>query len=398
MKNKKTFSLLAIPVMLFFTSPLSAQDAPTARGAAPSKGWYFGIEGGVPLGISTFSSFGHDKPHIGWTGGLYGGYQFSPLLSAELSVKYGQTTLSARNCCIDHGYWLGMDGVKYNASVLDMDCWNYRDLQSKVNIGQYGARLNINLLGLFSSTKYSRWSIALSTHIYAVSTKSCIQTISDKTERMKATNKWHLGYGSDLQIAYHLTRHLQLGVYSGITILTGSKMDAMPEYLHKNNLVWESGLRLGFTFGKNKKKAVKEEPVPTIVVCPEETEAPTIAEPQEEPAAPTTAEKKAVTFPDIYFAFNKKNFSSSEEPKLQEILTTLKENPNMEVIIKGWCDSLGSDEVNLRYAQARALAVKAWLIDHGISADRIKTFAMGSDFDEEDAAKARRASTEEQKN
>ena len=400
MKNKITLPLLAILAVLTAAPRLSAQEAVADEGVVAAKGWYLGAEGGLPFGLSTFSSFGHDKTHIGWTGGLYGGYKFNPVLSLELAAKYGQMTLTARDCCADRDYWLGSDGVRYNADVADMDCWNYSDLCSRVDIGQYGVRLNVNVLGFFSRTKMSRWSVALSPHLYGVSTKASVQTLADGTERQAGSTKWHLGYGGDLQVAFQAARHLQIGIYSGVTALTGSRMDAMPEYLHKNNFVWESGLRIGITFGKNKKKpapAVEEEPTPAPVVCPEETEEPTAAEP-ELPVTVAPAEETAeITFPDIYFAFNRKNFAATEEPKLQAILETLEANPDMKITVSGWCDTNGPATVNKRYSEARAQAVKKWLVDKGISADRIEIVGMGSDFNETDAAKARRASTENQK-
>ena len=398
MMKKVPLILLVILSMQAFHSPLAAQNVATVKEASPQRGWYLGIEGGVPFGISTFSSFGHDKSHLGWAAGLYGGYRFNPVVSAELVAKYGEMNLSAQDCCVERNYWLGMDGVRYNAAVLGMDSWNYRDLQSHVNIGQYGARLNVNLLGLFNKIKYSRWSVALSPHVFAVSTKSNIQTMADGENRLKGNTQWHFGYGGALQVGCHITRHLQLGIYSGVTILTGSKMDAVPEHLHKNNLVWESGVRLGFVFGKNKKKTVSEEPVP--VVCPEKPEAPTVAEPQKDPVTITSTEeeKMTITFPDIYFDFNKKRISASEASKLQQILTTLKENPEMKVTVKGWCDTKGSTAINKRYSEARAQAVKKWLVEQGISADRIEPLGMGSDFNEADAAKARRVETTDKDN
>ncbi len=394
-KSGTYLSLLIVCGMLSMNSSLSAQNSTNIDEIVPANGWYVGVEGGVPFGLSTFSSFGHDKTHLGWTAGLYGGYKFNPVLSAELTAKYGQTALSARNCCVERDYWLGIDGVRYNASVLNMEGWNYSDLQSKVSIGQYGARLNVNVLGLFNKKKNSRWSVSLSPHVYAVSTKTSIQTIANGSDKMKGDMKWHFGFGGDLQVVCHINRHLQLGIYSGITALTGSKMDAIPEYLHKNNFVWESGLRIGFHFGKAK-KAVKEAPVNTIVVCPEETEAPTIAERTPVTVTPTENAKEIV-FPDIYFSFNQTTIPASEEIKLKEILAVMKKHPEMKVTVKGWCDTNGGTEVNKRYSEARAEAVRSWLISQSISADRIETIGMGSDFNEPDAAKARRASTEEQK-
>ena len=51
----------------------------------------------MPFGFSTFSSFGHDKTHLGWAAGLYGGYRFNSIFSAELSAKYGEMNLSAQD-------------------------------------------------------------------------------------------------------------------------------------------------------------------------------------------------------------------------------------------------------------------------------------------------------------
>ena len=47
---------------------------------------------------------------------------------------------------------------------------------------------------------------------------------------------------------------MKLGIYSGLTRLTGERMDGMPEHLHKNNFVWESGVRLGINLSKKKNK------------------------------------------------------------------------------------------------------------------------------------------------
>ena len=396
---KKASILLVILAMQAFHSPLAAQTVATDKGDTSQRGWYLGVEGGMPFGISTFSSFGHDKTRLGWAGGLYGGYRFNSIFSAELSAKYGEMNLAAQDCCVEHNYWLGTDGVRYNAAVLGMDSWEYANLKSHVKTGQYGARVNVNLLGLFHKTANSRWSVALSPHLYAVSTKADIRTMADDADVMKGSTRWHLGYGGDLQVGYHITRHLQLGIYSGVTVLTGSKMDAVPEHLHKNNLVWESGVRLGFVFGnKNKKKTVSAEPA--AVVCPEKTEAPTVAEPMKEPVTVTATEeeKKTITFPDIYFDFNKKRISASEASKLQQILATLKESPEMKVTVKGWCDTKGATAINKRYSEARAQAVKKWLVEQGISADRIEALGMGSDFNETDAAKARRVETTDKDN
>lgn len=252
MANYLTMRIRLLIAILTSVLPLSTMKAEEEKDVlVPSQGWYVGVEGGMPFGFSTFSSFGHDKTHLGWVAGLYEGYRFNSIFSAELSAKYGEMNLSAQDCCVERNYWLGSDGVLYKAGVLGLDSWEYADLKSHVRMGRYGARVNINLLGLFHQTSNSRWDLAVSPHIYAVTTKADIQTIADDAKVMKGFTNWHLGYGADLQVGYQLTSCLKLGIYSGLTRLTGERMDGMPEYQHKNNFVWENGVRLGFSLPFN---------------------------------------------------------------------------------------------------------------------------------------------------
>ena len=402
MKNDLTTRNRLLVAMLAFILPFSFAKAEVKEdGKTGSQGWYVGIEGGMPFGFSTFSSFGHDKTHLGWAAGLYGGYRFNSIFSAELSAKYGEMNLSAQDCCVERNYWLGSDGVLYNAGVLGMDSWEYANLKSHVRMGWYGARVNVHLLGLFHQTANSRWDLAVSPHIYAVTTKADIQTIADDAKVMKGSANWHLGYGADLQVGYQLTSCLKLGIYSGLTRLTGERMDGMPEHLHKNNFVWESGIRLGISFSKKKNKIVETPSVPQTEVLHQDTilsenvnqkEKETVDKAETKVVEQDIKEPVKVTFPVIYFSFNRITIRPSEVSKLKSILHILKENPEMKVTVTGWCDTRGSVAVNRRISRQRAQALKNWLVKRGIAASRISVVGKGSDGSRT-APKARRVET-----
>lgn len=400
--NRSTTQIRLLVAVLVSILSFSFAKAEASDSNLPdSKGWYLGVDGGLPFGLSTFSSFGHDKTHLGWAAGIYGGYRFNPIFSAELSARYGEVNLSAQDCCVERNYWLGSDGMLYKASVLGMNSWEYAQLKSHVRMGWYGARVHVNLLGLLRNTAHSRWTVAVSPHLYAVTTCADIQTLADHAEVMKGSTRWLLGYGASLQAGYQLTSNLNLGIYSGLTRLSGERMDGMPEHLHKNNFVWESGIRLGISFSKKKNKIVETPSVPQTEVLHQDTilsENVNQKEKETEDKAETKVveqdikEPVKVTFPVIYFSFNRITIRPSEVSKLKSILHILKENPDMKVMVTGWCDTRGSVAVNRRISRQRAQALKTWLVKRGIAARRISVVGKGSDASRT-APKARRVET-----
>lgn len=402
MMNRSTTQIRLLVAVLVSILSFSFAKAEASDSNLPdSKGWYLGVDGGLPFGLSTFSSFGHDKTHLGWAAGIYGGYRFNPIFSAELSARYGEVNLSAQDCCVERNYWLGSDGMLYKASVLGMDSWEYAQLKSHVRMGWYGARVHVNLLGLLRNTAHSRWTVAVSPHLYAVTTCADIQTLADHAEVMKGSTRWHLGYGASLQAGYQLTSNLNLGIYSGLTRLSGERMDGIPEHLHKNNFVWESGIRLGISFSKKKNKIVETPSVPQTEILHQDTilsenvnqkEKETVDKAETKVVEQDIKEPVKVTFPVIYFSFNRITIRPSEVSKLKSILHILKENPEMKVTVTGWCDTRGSVAVNRRISRQRAQVLKTWLVKRGIAASRISVIGKGSDASRT-APKARRVET-----
>ena len=283
----KAKSALLLFLLIWTVQELYAQENKEGKSSdIPATGWYVGSDGGVPFGFSSFSSFGADKTRAGYDFGLFGGYRFNPVISAELFAKWGQTNLASRGCCADAFYWLGSDGQTYHAPVAGLTGADYADLKSSVFLQQYGAQLNVNLLGFFRQTRQSRLRLELSPVLAAVGTKADVKTIADGSSLIKDNTRWHLGAGGKLQASYAITDNFNLGIYSGITGLTGKGMDGLAERIHRANFLWESGLRLSLSIGGCRRKSTPAaESLPVTPIVP--------ARPVEEkPATPVTQQFK----------------------------------------------------------------------------------------------------------
>ncbi len=85
-----------------------------------------------------------------------------------------------------------------------------------------------------------------------------------------------------------------------------------------------------------------------------------------------------ITFRNIYFDLNKATLRPDAEPALRQICQFLKENPTVIIEIQGHTDERGSADYNLRLSQARAEAVREWLINNGCATpDRLVARGYG---------------------
>jgi len=62
---------------------------------------------------------------------------------------------------------------------------------------------------------------------------------------------------------------------------------------------------------------------------------------------------------------------------LNEVLESLREWPEVKIEVRGYTDSIGSDQVNLRLSQARAESVAEYLVGKGIDRARVTPIGMG---------------------
>ena len=86
---------------------------------------------------------------------------------------------------------------------------------------------------------------------------------------------------------------------------------------------------------------------------------------------------KVVILKGVNFDLNKSTLKSESYPVLDENLEVLKSRPKMTIKIVGHTDSDGNDAYNQKLSEARATAVKQYLLEKGITADRMQAIGKG---------------------
>ena len=84
-----------------------------------------------------------------------------------------------------------------------------------------------------------------------------------------------------------------------------------------------------------------------------------------------------VTLGDVLFDVNKAELKPGAERNLLQIADFLKEYPERKATIEGFTDSIGSDDYNLSLSQRRAEAVRLFLMEKGISPERLEARGYG---------------------
>ena len=86
---------------------------------------------------------------------------------------------------------------------------------------------------------------------------------------------------------------------------------------------------------------------------------------------------KALVLDGIVFKTGSAEILPSSEEILNQAYNTLADNPDIKVEIQGYTDNVGNRNYNLKLSQKRAEAVKQWLVDKGIAADRMTAKGYG---------------------
>ncbi len=97
------------------------------------------------------------------------------------------------------------------------------------------------------------------------------------------------------------------------------------------------------------------------------------------PKEMTDEEAFAKNVKDAYFDFDKSTIRPDAETALTSDGEFLKGHSNIKFTIEGHCDERGSEEYNLGLGDRRATAAKNFLVNLGVTADRVSTISYGKD-------------------
>ena len=82
---------------------------------------------------------------------------------------------------------------------------------------------------------------------------------------------------------------------------------------------------------------------------------------------------------DTHFAFDRYDLTDETKATLQALSTFLSQNPGVTLAIEGHADERGTAEYNLALGEKRAQAVKDYLVNLGVTANRLSTVSYGEE-------------------
>ena len=86
---------------------------------------------------------------------------------------------------------------------------------------------------------------------------------------------------------------------------------------------------------------------------------------------------KIFTLDNVEFEFGKSSLTEESYTELEELTEYMKLKEDLVIEIAGHTDNVGDEESNLKLSEARAAAVRDYLISQGISAERILAKGYG---------------------
>lgn len=96
-----------------------------------------------------------------------------------------------------------------------------------------------------------------------------------------------------------------------------------------------------------------------------------------EPVIAKVEEELRIIIENIYFDFAKYSVKEESHISLNKIIKVLEENPDMKLAINAHTDNVGKESYNLNLSNKRAASAVTYLINNGISKDRLTSKGFG---------------------
>ena len=105
---------------------------------------------------------------------------------------------------------------------------------------------------------------------------------------------------------------------------------------------------------------------------------PVVTQPEDKPAFFNKEElNKPIVLKNVVFEVDKATLLPESVEELQHLHAFLQSNPHLIIFLTGHTDNTHTPSYNRQLSEARALAVKNWLVEQGIQADRLRTKGYG---------------------
>lgn len=111
----------------------------------------------------------------------------------------------------------------------------------------------------------------------------------------------------------------------------------------------------------------------------EEKKPPKTAPKEEAVVAKAAPGLKDSALKTIYFDYDKSNIKDDAKTTLDNNFDHMTKNGGLKVVIVGHCDERGTSEYNLALGDRRANSTKTYLVNRGITSDRMETLSKGKE-------------------
>jgi outer membrane protein OmpA-like peptidoglycan-associated protein len=219
---------------------------------------------------------------------------------------------------------------------------------------------------LFGATGGPRFALPLGDvlEVYATGQGGIFTALNG---RLKSTAPgFSVGGGLD----FRLTRNLTLGGFARWNrVYMSPKPETLPNLVPDeqgpSDARWATaGLAIKYSFAR------PEEPPPPPPPTPRPRRR--VAKPTPKPVM-----KRRIVLRSVHFDFDKSDIRPDALPVLDEAVEILKEESGVRVTVEGHTDSRGTDAYNLGLSYRRADSVRRYLLNGGISPDRIGSEGFG---------------------